>query len=252
VLLSNACNWWVTHKLAEALPNYRIIAPDMRGNGHSTYIKPITTLEDLAEDIKQFADELKLEKYVILGTCLGGYVAHVVAMNNPKVEALITVGGLLHLGGAHMMNMHPKDIEDAVNLGHYQYIQPLINKNDKESVKGALEGFHAKTWTSSSRFSELLDEIMLSRNLLEVFYGEAIANTSNEDNGKVKGNGNVSKITCRTLIIHGKGDLAVPIGHAEKFHAAVKGSTFVPLDAAHFTWYDRLDETVAPIKEFLQ
>jgi len=239
-------------KLAEALPHYRIIAPDLRGNGHSTYNKKITKLDDFADDIKEFTEELKIEKYVLLGTCLGGFVSHRVAMNNPKVEALIVVGGLLHLGGAHMMDMHPKDIEDAANLGHYKHIQPHITKNEKEEVKKACEGFHAKTWTTSTRFPELLDEIMLSRNLKEVFYGEAIANTSSEDNGKVKGSGDVSKITCKTLIIHGKDDKAIPIAHAEKFQKAVKGSTLVALDAAHFTWYDKLDETVAPIKEFLK
>jgi len=239
-------------KIKSALPTYRIIAVDLRGNGHSSYKNKISKLEDFAGDVKELLANLKINKYTIFATCLGGFVSHVVAMNNQNIENLIICGGLLHLGGAHMFHDHyPTSYEDTVNTGHYKYVQGWINNNDREGLRQGSEGFHAKTWTTSSGFDKLLDEMFLSRNLKEVFYGEAICNTSNENNGKVAGSGDVSKISCRTLIIHGEGDLTVPVAHARNLHNVIKGSKLVVLDAAHFTWYDKLDETVNALKDFL-
>ena len=42
---------------------YHIYALDLRGFGQSTYNKAIDSIQDFAEDVKLFIDQLKLEKF---------------------------------------------------------------------------------------------------------------------------------------------------------------------------------------------
>ncbi len=50
-------------------------AIDLRGFGDSTYHTPIHTIKDLSDDVKLFADALKLSAFTISGWSLGGAVA---------------------------------------------------------------------------------------------------------------------------------------------------------------------------------
>jgi pimeloyl-ACP methyl ester carboxylesterase len=226
----------------------------MRGNGHSSYNNKIKKFDVLVVDMRLFVDKLNLKKYVLIRTCLGGFVSHLMAINNHKIEALIFIGALLHHGGVHMFaDYYPKNLEDTKNTTHFKYANPAMENRDWDKFKHVLESFHAKTWVTSYKFNELLEDMYLCKILKEVFYGEAIANTSSRNNGKVDGTGEVNKITVRTLVIHGGKDVSVPFKHAIDFCVTVKSSKLVILkECAHFTWYHNLSGTVNPIVEFLK
>jgi len=58
----------VYESLMTKLSKYmKCIAPCMRGFGYSSYNTPIASLKDLAEDIKLFAKERKMEKFYLCG-----------------------------------------------------------------------------------------------------------------------------------------------------------------------------------------
>jgi len=68
---------------------YRIIAPDQRGHGLSS--KPISkyTAEEMAEDIIELLDFLKIESVILMGHSMGGRVAGYLTAFYPKyVKAL--------------------------------------------------------------------------------------------------------------------------------------------------------------------
>ncbi|MDH5719193.1 MAG: alpha/beta hydrolase [Spirochaetia bacterium] len=56
-----------------AKEGYRVIAPDLRGFGKSEY-KSIKSISDFSDDIAALLDELKIEKTVIGGMSMGGYI----------------------------------------------------------------------------------------------------------------------------------------------------------------------------------
>lgn len=65
---------------------WRVLCPDMRGRGDSQYAKNSATYNPLqyVQDINALFDELKVERFVIIGTSLGGLMAMILAMIDAK------------------------------------------------------------------------------------------------------------------------------------------------------------------------
>lgn len=52
-------------------PYLNVYAIDLRGYGESTYNKQLESVDDFAEDLKLFFDEIKLKKFSLAGLSLG-------------------------------------------------------------------------------------------------------------------------------------------------------------------------------------
>ena len=65
---------WAEQRRALAR-RYRLITPDFRGHGESAVGEEDSTMERLADDLRSLLDELSLEKVVLGGLSLGGYVS---------------------------------------------------------------------------------------------------------------------------------------------------------------------------------
>lgn len=64
---------------------YRVIAPDLRGHGRSAAPEGIYPIDDLADDVVELLDSLKISEPVVLGgLSMGGYVALSIAVRYPK------------------------------------------------------------------------------------------------------------------------------------------------------------------------
>ncbi|MEI7026561.1 alpha/beta fold hydrolase [Paenibacillus sp. y28] len=95
VLLHGFCGssgYWeqVLPQLGE---NVRVIAPDLRGHGHSGTPEEPCSVEKMAGDIRSLLDQLGVDKAVLLGHSLGGYIALAFAEQYP--ERLLAFG-LVH------------------------------------------------------------------------------------------------------------------------------------------------------------
>src|SRR5687768_9270713 len=54
---------------------HRMIAPDLRGLGETVASGPIATMEMMAHDVAALLDALQLDRAVVCGLSMGGYVA---------------------------------------------------------------------------------------------------------------------------------------------------------------------------------
>ena len=73
--------------------DYRVIAPDLRGYGDSSYNNPVNTIHDFADDVIALLKELNINKVYLVGWSLGGCVAMSIASRyNDFVEKLILIG----------------------------------------------------------------------------------------------------------------------------------------------------------------
>lgn len=80
--------------IAPALENgYRLIIPDLRGHGQSSVPEGPYLMETMAEDIAELLEQLEIEKAVLFGHSMGGYVTAAFAGKHPDKLAGC---GLIH------------------------------------------------------------------------------------------------------------------------------------------------------------
>ncbi len=73
---------------------YRVIAPDLRGQGRTAAPVGIYPIDDMADDVVELLDALKITEPIVLGgLSMGGYVALSIAVRHPKrLRALMLIG----------------------------------------------------------------------------------------------------------------------------------------------------------------
>ena len=65
---------WEPQKKELVSENVRLILPDLRGFGETKSLADINTMEEMAWDVDELLDDLKIEKAIIGGLSMGGYV----------------------------------------------------------------------------------------------------------------------------------------------------------------------------------
>ncbi|HSK70786.1 MAG TPA: alpha/beta fold hydrolase [Pyrinomonadaceae bacterium] len=65
---------WQPQIEALTAANFRVITPDLRGFGDNDSFADINTMEDMARDIAELTDTLKIEKAIFGGLSMGGYI----------------------------------------------------------------------------------------------------------------------------------------------------------------------------------
>lgn len=84
--------------VVERLPGLRVIAPDLRGRGRSNELEGPAGMRAHAEDLVAVLDALAIERIVVVGHSMGGFVAVVFAHLYPeRVSRLVLIDGGLPL-----------------------------------------------------------------------------------------------------------------------------------------------------------
>jgi len=84
--------------IARALPNTPVIAPDLRGRGRSNRLPAPWGMRDHADDAARVLDALGIERAVIVGHSMGGFVAVRLADQHPdRVPSVVLIDGGLPL-----------------------------------------------------------------------------------------------------------------------------------------------------------
>lgn len=93
--------------------DYRIIAPDRRGVGKTEKPSSGYEIENLARDVNDLIDFLKLENVNLVGHSFGGNIAVTVAANSPdKISSLVLIeGGFWEKRKSPIIAECPKPVE---------------------------------------------------------------------------------------------------------------------------------------------
>ena len=105
-------SWFSFSRVLPLLPpDLRVIAPDFRGHGDSERPPHGYRISDLADDVIRLMDALAVPKAVIVGHCMGSFVARKVYERAPeRVSRLVLVGA-----GPVAANDVVASLMDAVN-----------------------------------------------------------------------------------------------------------------------------------------
>ncbi|RWZ52342.1 alpha/beta hydrolase [Halobacillus fulvus] len=116
------------HVLAD---RYRMVFPDLSGNGDSQVVSKSPDISFYAREINELLDHLQLEQVILVGYSCGGMVAQEVALTYPeRVKALILCGGFpkvvtgfLHfefLAGMEWVQKSPATLARLLSHSHFR------------------------------------------------------------------------------------------------------------------------------------
>ena len=243
---------------------FHIYAMDLRGFGDSSYLTPIETLEDFAEDIKLFMDELDIPNANIAGWSTGGAIALKFASKYPKKTNKIV---LIESASYRGYPIFRKDENNQPIIGEYykskeelanDMVQVLPMKfafenKDSNTVKAIWEALiYTNHIPDIETYNLYIDETIKQRNLIDLDYALTTFNMSNFSNGMNNGDGTITKVTQPVLSIWGDQDKVVLEYMIDETIEALKDSKKVVLkDSGHSPLTDKPDELANEINNFL-
>lgn len=252
--------------IMENMPDgYKMYAPDLRGYGDTTYNAPISSLRELAEDVKLFADKIGLQQFDIFGWSLGGGVVLQFAADYPEYVRKAAVAGSVGLKGYPLYKTGPdfkpssERITTMDEIAKDPFIAaPVLNiyKNrDKATLK---QIFNSSIYTanniSDERYDKYLEASLKHRNLVEADYALTSFNMTHEHSGVVEGTGDVDKIKGPVLVMQGTNDIVVS---KEQFQTIKDGlgnrAVIVEFEGCgHAPMVDKTEEFMNVLVNFLE
>ncbi len=169
---------------------YRVILPML-----PLYDMPIlkTNVQELAQFITKFTDDLKLKSYSVLGNSLGGHIGLILALKHPKKIKRLILSGSSGLYENTLGGSFPK-------RGSYDYIQ---NKTE--------EVFYDPKKATKELVDEVFDIVNNREKVLRVLM---MAKSAMRHNMKKE----LPNIVQKTCIIWGENDKVTPPEVGEEFH----------------------------------
>ncbi|MCL6416683.1 alpha/beta hydrolase [Aestuariirhabdus sp. Z084] len=220
----------------------RVIRFDMPGFG-LTGPSPdnVYTIERYAQTVIAVLDQLNIERSVLAGNSLGGYVAWATALFYPeRVEQLVLVDA----------SGYPFKAE-SIPIGFRIANTPILNTlmedvMPRSMVKSSLENVYGNPTLVTSelvdRYFDLMTRSGNRKALVERFRQTQPGQLADR----------VPELKQPTLILWGKLDRLIPPDNADRFHHDISGSTLVLFeDLGHVPQEEDPVSTVSALKRFL-
>lgn len=200
--------------------NVRLILPDLRGFGESHSFSDINTMEDMAQDIYELLETLKIKKAILGGLSMGGYILFNFLKKYPeKAAALI------------FCNTHPANDTEDTRHGRME----LIEKIEKDGSNALIENMLPKLTgeTTKQTKPELIEN--LREKFARVNPQAAIAAlrgmAQRKDNTDL-----LKQISLPTLLIFGEDDKITNLEMADKMARGISNSRLVIIpDSGHYS-----------------
>ncbi len=216
--------------------SYRLIACDIRGFGESTDEKSPLSMDLFGDDLIQFMDELNIEKAIVCGLSMGGFIALNVYKRFPKrFEALALCD--------------TQCIADIPKVKEKRYV--TIEEIRANGVADFNEGFIKKVFHKDSLTDkiELVEELrgVVFSNTQHVIIEGLIALAERSETCST-----LNDITVPTLIICGREDEVTPLVQSEFMNKKIKGSVLKVIDkAGHVSNLEQPEEFNKHLNDFL-
>ncbi|MBC7554294.1 MAG: alpha/beta hydrolase [Taibaiella sp.] len=220
----------------ELASHYTLIVPDFPGVGSSP-LEQSVSLEQIAEGIKQILDTENIDKTVIAGHSMGGYVAFAFADLHPG-----------RVAGLSVVHSTPAADDDEKKQMRRKAIELIKNGGKAAFLKQAVYGLFTEDFRRAepAKVEEQLTTAMsVQENALINFYQAMI---ERPDRSKL-----LINASYPVQWIMGAQDKVIPEQKVLPFtcHAPVNFVTIYP-DGAHMSMIENPGQLQADLKEFIQ
>jgi pimeloyl-ACP methyl ester carboxylesterase/DNA-binding CsgD family transcriptional regulator len=237
--------WWVSNivedwkderfrYVIEALATgRRVIRYDRLGCGISDRNRPVDTvsLDFEVDTLAALLDHLELDQVALLGGSFGGCTAVAYAARNPgRVDRLVVYGSF-----ANGDRLSPPPVREAMvevvrshwGLGSRMLADIFVASGDSDE-RARFARFQRKSATADVAVA-----------LLELMFAVDIADDA-------------ARLQAPTLVVHRRGDRAIPFTAGEALAALAPNAELVPLAGdSHMPWFGDSDEVLEAIAPFL-
>jgi pimeloyl-ACP methyl ester carboxylesterase len=208
-----------------------VIVPELSGSESAEDDGEDLTVAMLAEQVSAVIDDFDDGPVDLLGFSLGGSVVAATAGQRPdQVRRLIPVGGLVQTD-QYMENLIGLTLSlshDPVAFGRVltttafspKYINSLGSLAEVDALGKELS-------PSSGRLRQL--ELLVRVDIRDL----------------------AEKVQAQTLVVASVPDAAVPTEHSRELHRAISNSAYVEIDSGHMVLFEKPDEFVELVNEFL-
>ncbi len=231
--------WMPFHE--KLLGSCRVYAPAHPGCAASDEIEYLESIEDLVFHYLEVIDALGLDRFDLVGTCVGGWLAAELAARHPeKVRRLVLIdaSGLFVPGapiGDIFMMSHP------VRGTDFSELRAMLFESDRTPA--------GHTWFPDGR-GDIEDELRRYQMLRftnrfgfspPYFYNRSLQSR-------------LHRIAAPTLVVWGEADRMVPPTHGEAYAAGIPGSKGLELvkGAGHSPQAEDPEATAALVTGFLK
>jgi pimeloyl-ACP methyl ester carboxylesterase len=217
---------WQWHRMVPFLAeHFQVITFDNRGVGESTKSPGPYSARMLAADSAGLLDALGIEKAVVMGHSMGGFIAQAMALDYPdKVEKLVLCS--TNFGGPHHVPVTPEAMKVLTD----------VTSDPLRRFRNGLEVSTAPGWAENN--PGMIDEWIKWRvaNPIEpAFYQAQLAiglGLISEEAFENK----LPHLSLPTLILSGAHDQVVPPANASLLAGKIAGSKVIIFpDAGHFS-----------------
>ena len=217
--------------------NYRVVTPDLRGFGESDASEGPATMNRMAQDVAKLMDQLGIDRAVIGGLSMGGYVALAFVKQFPlRVEALVLAD-----------TRAQADTEEGKQTRHQQAEKAL-----SEGMAGIADGMLPKLLTPEtvSKRPEVVKRVrdMMLKTKPQGAASALLGMAEREDQSEF-----ISTIDVPTMIVVGREDAITPLADSETMHSKIPHSHLVVLDnAGHVSNLEQTEHFNYALMKFLE
>jgi proline iminopeptidase len=246
---------YLVPKFKRLTNNFKVIFYDQRAcgktNGEGNPDK--ITINNLVKDLETLRISLGIEKMNLVGQSFGGLIAL-----NYAIKYTQNLKNLIILESAPASSDYEAEFENTImerftkkekeKQSQIKESEGFKNHDPEKHIEYYLSLFKAyfydKTYHKELNFNYFTKEMLKKNAISDPMFDKYIENFDIYDGLK--------KITCPTLIIHGKYD-PIPYQAIERMHQCITGSELILFEkCGHFAHIEKENEYFSAIEKFLE